>query len=155
MTSLNWPTADFDPIRRLRVMAAGVSGAQVVEEVIPAPFEVVWPILSDLENEFGTYEIDMTHVLVERSEDRITALRARGRLGFRARFDVDLQPGWCWMQSRFLLIGFAATPAEGGTLVATTGGLRIPGRAALVPVRVRQANETVLKRIRTRITEAS
>lgn len=151
--STPWPVADFDPVRRLHVMAAGVRGAKVAERVVPATFDVVWPVLSDLENEFATYEIDMKHVTVEHTHDGLVA-RARGRLGFRARFDVDLQPGWCWMQSRFLLIGFAATPVPEGTLVAATGGLRIPGRAALVPFGVRRANETVVKRIAARLQAA-
>lgn len=149
----SWPVADFDPVRRLRVLAAGVSGATVSERIIPVPFDVAWPVLSDLEHEFGTYEIDLRRVTVRRTGDRIVA-HARGRLGFRARFDVDLRPGWCWMQSRFLLVGVAATPADDGrsTLVATTGGIRIPGRAALVPVGVRKAGQTVLDRIATRLT---
>src|SRR5206468_11490702 len=61
---------------------------------------------------------------------------ARGRFGMRARFDGVLRPGWCWLQSRFLLIGMAATSEPGGTRVALTGGLRIPGRAALLPLGV-------------------
>jgi hypothetical protein len=149
----SWPVADFDQVRRLRVMAAGVRGAYVATGVVPVPLDVAWPILSDLENEFTNYEIDMRRVKLERSGDRLVA-RARGRLGFRARFDVDLQPGWCWMQSRFLLIGVAATSVSGGTLVAATGGVRIPGRAALLPIGVRGANEAVINRITTRMATA-
>ncbi|WP_316741507.1 hypothetical protein [Streptomyces sp. MK7] len=46
--------------------------------------------------------------------------------------------GWCWLQSRFLLIGMAATPEGPGTRVAFTGGVRLPSRAALVPLGVRR-----------------
>jgi hypothetical protein len=50
-TNRHWPVADLDPVRRLRALAAGVPGAVVVEDVIPASFEAVWGIASDLENE--------------------------------------------------------------------------------------------------------
>ncbi|WP_306185168.1 hypothetical protein [Streptomyces sp. MK5] len=46
--------------------------------------------------------------------------------------------GWCWLQSRFLLIGMAATPEGPGTRVAFTGGVRLPSRAALAPLGVRR-----------------
>lgn len=53
--------------------------------------------------------------------------RARGRLGQHARFDVVLRPGWCVMQSRFLIGGMAATPEGDSTRFAFLGGLRLPG----------------------------
>ena len=66
----------------------------------------------------------------------------------RARFDGVLRPGWCWLQSRFLLIGVAAAPEPGGgTRVALTGGVRIPGRAAIVPLGVRREAERALDRL--------
>ncbi|MFC1409214.1 hypothetical protein ACEZCY_11030 [Streptacidiphilus sp. N1-12] len=146
-----WPVADFDQVRRLRVLAAGISGARVAERLIPAPFERVWAIVADLENEFGTFEPDMRRVVVRQVGDRTEAY-ARGRLGLRARFDVDLDSGWCWMQSRFLMIGIAAAPAPGGTLVAATGGIRVPGRAALLPVAALPANRRALRRLAARAT---
>jgi hypothetical protein len=148
----SWPVADFDQVRRLHALAAGVYGAHVTERLIHAPFDVVWPVLSDLENEFTNYELDMRRVRLARQGDRLIAY-ARGSLGLRAAFDVDLQPGWCWMQSRFLLIGVAATPAGTATTVAVTGGIRIPGRAALVPVGVQRANHAVLTRIAARVSQ--
>ncbi|MHA6760666.1 hypothetical protein [Streptacidiphilus sp. PAMC 29251] len=145
-----WPVADFDQVRRLRVLAAGISGAQVAERLIPAPFTQVWDIVADLENELGTFEPDMHRVVVRRIGDR-TEARARGRIGLRARFDVELEPGWCWMQSRFLMIGIAAVPTPDGTLVAATGGIRIPGRAALLPVATLPANRRALRRLAARV----
>jgi hypothetical protein len=70
----------------------------------------------------------------------------------RVRFDVLLRPGWCWMQSRFLLIGMAARPREAGTLVAPTGGIRVPGRAALVPVLVGPTNRRAADRLAAPVT---
>jgi hypothetical protein len=37
------------------------------------------------------------------------------------RLDGVLRPGWCWLQSRFLVIGMAAAAEPGGTRVALTG----------------------------------
>jgi hypothetical protein len=41
-----------------------------------------------------------------------------------ARFEVEMQPGWCWMQSRFLLCGFAMTAEGEHTRYAFLGGIR-------------------------------
>ncbi|MGW6689613.1 hypothetical protein [Streptomyces sp. NPDC054961] len=130
-------TAAHSPgtVGRLRVMAAGVPGARVVEQVVPAPVEAVWAVMSDLEGEFGRFQPDMRTVRVLRvTGDRVEAL-ARSRYGLRAHFRGVLRPGWCWLQSRFLIIGMAAAPEPGGgTRVALTGGVRVPGRAAIVPL---------------------
>ena len=150
----SWPVADVDQVRRLRVMAAGIFGAELAEKIIPTPFDLAWRILSDIENELGTFEPDMKNVTLQETDGRLTAL-ARSRFGFRARFEVDLRPGWLWMQSRFLLIGVAATPAPGGTLVAATGGFRIPGHAALLPIAVRRANQHVLQRVAARLEKTT
>jgi hypothetical protein len=143
-----WPRADLDPVRRLRALAAGIRGAHVTERVVPAPFDAVWGILADLEGGFGTVQPDMRQVRVTRRDgDRLEAV-ARSRFGMRARFDGVLRPGWCWLQSRFLLIGMAANAEPGGgTRVAFTGGLRVPGRAALVPVGVRREARRSLDRL--------
>ncbi|WP_406861576.1 hypothetical protein ABZO31_14395 [Streptomyces sp. HUAS MG47] len=65
--------------------------------------------------------------------DRVEAV-AWSRYGMRARFRGVLRPGWCRLQSRFLIVGMAAAAEPGGgTRVALTGGVRVPGRAALLP----------------------
>lgn len=149
---MNWPVADLDPVRRLRVLAAAVPGAVVAERIIRAPFEQVWEVAGDLEREFGTFEPDMRRlrIVADDGGGRLVA-EARSRYGMRARFDVDLRPGWCWMQSRFLIVGVAAAAVPGGTLVAQTGGVRVPGRAALVPLGVRAAGEKALARLEARV----
>ncbi|MDP9868840.1 MULTISPECIES: hypothetical protein [Streptosporangium] len=151
---MSWPFAELDAVRRLRVLAAAIPGAHVAERFIPAPFAEVWAVAGNLEREFGTFEPDMRALTLEPGGlgGRLVA-RARSRYGMRARFDVDLSPGWCWMQSRFLLIGLAATAVPGGTLVAQTGGVRVPGRAALVPWGVRAAGEKALGRLAARFGE--
>ncbi|MFD3560095.1 hypothetical protein ACFWVU_10530 [Streptomyces sp. NPDC058686] len=59
------------------------------------------------------------------------------------------RPGWCWLRSRFLLLAVAAAPEEDGTRVAFTGGVRVPRRAALVPVGVRREGRRSLERLTT------
>jgi len=148
----NWPNVDLDPVRRLRVLAAGIPGATVTERVLPAPFERVWALLSDLEGQFGRIQPDMHRVTITQVDgDRLQAL-ARSRFGMRARLDGVLRPGWCWLQSRFLLIGMAASPEPGGgTRVAFTGGVRVPGRAALVPIGVGRAGRRAMNRLADRL----
>ncbi|MFI7225889.1 hypothetical protein ACIBO5_21960 [Nonomuraea angiospora] len=148
---MTWPVADLDPVRRLRVLASAIPGASMAERVIAAPFEDVWAVVSALEEEFGTFEPDMRHLTIVsgRGSERLVA-KARSRYGMRARFDVELRPGWCWMQSRFLIVAVAAAAVPGGTLVAQTGGVRVPGRAALVPLGVRAAGEKALARLEAR-----
>ncbi|MDN5853549.1 MAG: hypothetical protein L0K86_12025 [Actinomycetia bacterium] len=146
--SINWPVADVDPVRRLRALAAGVPGAAVTERVVPAPFEVVWDRLSDFEGDFTTIQPDMAQVrVVSRSTEHVE-LRARGRLGLRAHLHGATRPGWCWLQSRFLIIGMAAAyEADGRTRVALTGGIRVPSRAAIVPVGVQRESRKSLDRL--------
>jgi hypothetical protein len=112
--------------------------------------------VADLEGEFGRIVTDMAHVrLVGRDGDRVEAV-ARSRYGPRARFTGVLRPGWCWLQSRFLLIGIAATEAPDGrsTTVAFTGGMRVPGRAALLPLGVRAEGRRSLARLAERTAAA-
>ncbi|MCX4823808.1 hypothetical protein OG883_28830 [Streptomyces sp. NBC_01142] len=150
--TVNWPTADLDCVRRLYALAAGVRGARVSEREIAAPFDEVWPLLADLDGELGRLVPDMRRLRVVRVDgDRVEAV-ALSRFGMRARFDGVRRPGWIWLQSRFVLIAVAASPAGNGaaTRVAFTGGVRIPGRAALIPVGVGRAGRRVLGRLATR-----
>jgi hypothetical protein len=146
-----WPRADLDPVRRLRALAAGIPGAYVTEQVIPASFDEVWAVAGGLETEFGNYQPDMRRVRITRDEGGRLEAIARSRLGFRARFDIVSRPGWCWMQSRLLLIGVAATPVSAGTLVALTGGVRVPGRAAIVPFLVHREGGNTMRRLAERV----
>ncbi|MEU8616533.1 hypothetical protein [Streptomyces sp. NPDC048623] len=148
------PADVLDPVRRLRVMAGAVRGARLVERVLPADPAAVWAVMSDLEggfDGFGGVQPDMRSVRVLRvNGDRVEAL-ARSRYGMRARLHGVLRPGWCWLQSRFLVVGMAAAPEEGGgTRVALTGGVRVPGRAALVPFGARRELERGMARLAAR-----
>ncbi|RFU41846.1 hypothetical protein DZF91_09710 [Actinomadura logoneensis] len=143
-----WPTAELDDVRRLRVMAASILGARVDERVLPRTLDEVWAVMGDLEGGFGRFQPDMRDVRVVRAgQGRVVAL-ARSRFGMRARLEGTLRPGWCWLQSRFLIIGMAAAPEPGGgTRVAVTGGVRVPVRAAIVPLGVRRELDRTLTRL--------
>ena len=151
-----WPTADIDQIARLRALAAGVRGAAVTERTVAAGFDAVWALLSDFEGSFGLIEPDMRNVRVVAAGDGRVELLARSRFGMLARLVGVHRPGWFWAQSRFLVIGMAAAPAPGGaTRVALTGGIRIPGRAALAPVGVRRAARGALDRLERALASRS
>ncbi|MEU5950798.1 hypothetical protein [Streptomyces sp. NPDC047525] len=147
-TAGEWPAADLDPVRRLHVLAAAIPGAHVTEGFVAAPCDRVTALLGDLEGAFGQIAPDMRGLrVVRRDGARVEAL-ARSKYGMRARLRGEQRPGWCWLQSRFLLIGAAAAPDGDGTRVAFTGGVRVPGRAALVPLGVRREGERSLQRLK-------
>jgi hypothetical protein len=144
---MSWPSVELTDVERFRALAAGVPGAAVTERVFAEPVERVMELLTDLDA-FATIQGDLVSAtLLERNGDRVVVL-ARGRRGQRARLQGQLRPGWCWLQSRFLIIGMAvAAEPGGGTRVALTGGIRVPGRAAIVPVRVRHEGTKTLDRL--------
>ncbi|MFI6845694.1 SRPBCC family protein [Kitasatospora sp. NBC_00085] len=141
-----WPVAAFDPVRRLHVIAAVTPGADVRETVIDAPFDQVWAVAADLEDGLPRWLPDLRSV-------RLTAGPAGGRTEalvvghsrLRARFDVELTPGWCLMRSRFLLGGMAARPEPDGTRFAFLGAFRLPA-AGLVTRALRPATDPLARR---------
>jgi len=131
----NWPVADLDPVRRLRVLAAAVRFPVYVGEVVlPAPFEEVWAEVSDLEHELPRHLGTVRSARITRAEGDRLELLATGTLGQRARFDVVLRSGWCLMRSRFVLGAMAAVPEDGGTRFAALGGFRLPGARLARPL---------------------
>ncbi|MBD0692120.1 hypothetical protein [Streptomyces sp. CBMA123] len=151
-----WPVADFDPVRRLRVIAATAPGAaRIGETVLDAPFERVWALAQDLERTMPLWIPDVRTVRLTPSEPagpptagpptagpptadslRTASLQARihGHTRLRATFGIDLAPGWCLMQSRLVLGGMAARPeTDRTTRFAFLGGLRFPGARLLAP----------------------
>ncbi len=146
----HWPRADLDQIRRLQIMAAVLPGTVLASAVIPEPFDRVWAVASDL-------EVELPHLIRDFRTAHITAaygerleLRARGHLGQRARFDVVLRPGWCWMQSRLLLGGMAAIPDPDGTSFAFLVGIRLPGVRIARPI-VDRAGKPIANKVLDRL----
>ncbi|WP_214415203.1 SRPBCC family protein [Sphaerisporangium fuscum] len=145
------PVAGLDPVRRLRVMAAATPGCVLLERFVAAPFDVVWAVAADLENELPRYQPFVRTVRVTpRGEDRLD-VRALGNARLSADFDAVLRSGWCWMQSRHITFGLAATPVPGGTLVGRAGSTRRrPLRRLAVPV-LRRAFARELDRFEARV----
>jgi hypothetical protein len=148
----NWPQVELDDVRRLHALAAGIPGAEVTERVFNAPLPAVWDLMWSDGRRFIEFQPDMRSVeSVQREGDRITML-VRSTFGMRARLEGVVRPGWCWLQSRFLLIGMAATEEPTGTTrVALTGGVRVPGRAALIPIGVRRESSKSLDRLASKL----
>lgn len=126
-----WPLATLDPVARLRALAAGLDGVAIAERRLDARFEDVWSFISDLEHSIPTF--DRTVASIRILETRGEKLRVRAgstrQHGFvPMTFDVDLDPGWCWMVSRpqLYVVGMAAVPDGGGTRFAHMEGLSIP-----------------------------
>ncbi|WP_327415165.1 hypothetical protein [Streptomyces sp. NBC_01233] len=123
----SWPVAELDAVRRLRVIARSTPGTGFAEHLIDAPFDQVWALASDLENQLPVMITDISSFTVTSAAGGRLEARARSPLGLRARYDVVLRPGWCLMQSRFVLGGMAAVAEGDGTRFAFFGGLRLPG----------------------------
>ncbi|GAA2515881.1 hypothetical protein [Streptomyces longisporus] len=122
----NWPTAELDPVRRLRVLAGGLHAVMYADAHLDLPITEVWAVASDLEHELPHLVPTLRAFrCYPTSEDRQLAW-AYGPLGHTARFDVLLQTGWCLMQSRYVVGGMAAVPEGSGTRFAVLGGLRQP-----------------------------
>lgn len=132
-----WPVADFDPVRRLHVIAATAPGsARIDEAVLDAPFDRVWSVAADLERTMPLWIPDVRTVALRTSGTTGAPLQARihGHTRLRATFAIDLSPGWCLMQSRLVLGGMAAHPeTDRTTRFAFLGGLRFPGARLLAP----------------------
>jgi hypothetical protein len=147
MEIMNWPQAELTDVERFRALAAGVPGAAVTERVLPADPDQVKEMLADLDA-FAEIQADFVSATFEERDGDRAVVRARGARGQRARLVGQFRPGWCWLQSRFVIIGMAvAAEPGGGTRVALTGGIRVPGRAAIIPVRVRQESNKTLDRL--------
>ncbi len=150
--NLSWPVADLDAVRRLHVMAAAIPGAVVVEARIPASFDAVWAVASDLEHEvprlgWWVRSLRITHA----DGDHLDAL-IHGPIGIRDHFAAVLRPGWCWMQGRVLCVGMAAVSVPGGTLFAGAAGLRIPGGGTFRPL-ARRDLDRALRRLARHVSE--
>ncbi|WP_159046303.1 hypothetical protein [Streptomyces sp. MMG1121] len=113
-----------DPVRRLRVLAAGLHAGMYAEEHLALPYDRVWAVAADLQTELPHLVPFLRDFRVRPGDtDRKPAL-AVGRSGLTEAFEVRLAPGWCLMQSRLVIGGMAAAPEAGGTRFAVLGATR-------------------------------
>jgi len=152
---MTWPIGELDDLRRLRALQAGLPGAMIAETVLQADFDDVWSVIADVETGFPGLVPDVKSIrIVARDGERLRA-HVRGRSGLRAPFDMILRPGWCLMQSRFLVFGMAAVPDGDHTRFGYLAGLRGPvgwlTRPLLASMRPRLAR-AVLRRFEVRFT---
>ncbi|WP_407911464.1 hypothetical protein [Kitasatospora sp. NE20-6] len=139
-----WPVADFDSVRALRVLATTVPGAAVHETLLPTSLEDVWAVAADLAGAMPQWLPDIRTVSVSPDGGEAVVV---GHSRLRARFDIELRPGWCLMQSRYLLGGMAAVEEADGTRFAFLGAFRVPAAgvlgAALRPLTRRTAKRSL------------
>jgi hypothetical protein len=144
--SASWPTVEVDPVRRLRVLAAALDAPIFAEDVFDTPYERLWAAAADLE---ATVPV-LVRPLRSFTMVSPSTARAVSVVGHRARFDVELRPGWCLMQSKYVVGGMAAVPEGNRTRFAVLGASRIaPGRL-LTPVG-RRLGASMLDRFRRRV----
>ncbi|MGW0879210.1 hypothetical protein [Streptomyces sp. NPDC002671] len=120
-----------DPVRRLRVLAAGLHAGMYAEEHLALPYERVWSVASDLSSELPHLVPFLREFRVPPGDSDCKRALAVGRSGMTESFEVRLAPGWCLMQSRTVVGGMAAVPEGDGTRFAVLGATR---PAALRPV---------------------
>jgi hypothetical protein len=149
--TIDWPATPLDDIRRLRVLAAAAPGVVYAEQHLEIPFDRVWGFVSDLETSIPALITDVRSFQVgpfdSTADDARFTARAVGLLGNRGAFDVLLRPGWCLMQSRFVIGGMAAVPEGRGTRFAGFGGLRIPGSRVVMKAVGERGVHRVIRRL--------
>ena len=127
-----WPTAELDPVARMRALAAGLPHVAKNETVFEAGFDRVWTLVSDFEQYTARVEAAVGAVKVVSRDGERLVLDVKGPIPLRScgpRFDVVLRPGWCLMSSRLGDIGMAARPeGEGRTRYFHFEGSSLLGR---------------------------
>jgi hypothetical protein len=121
---IEWPTAQLNAVRQLRVLAEVLPGVGLVERVLDAPYERVWSFLADLERSVPAFDpmVRSLHVLFHEGS-RLVVVTRTSILPLSSRFEVELRDGWCLMRSRTYLVGMAAEPLGERTRYAHLEGL--------------------------------
>ena len=111
--SAGWPVAELDTVRQLRVLSAALPGTAIVERVLSAPFDAVWPRIEDMEQMVPAFDPLVADLrIVARDGEHLTVRARTTATPVWTTFDVTLRRGFCWMQSRLYVVGMAAV-AEG------------------------------------------
>ena len=151
---MNWPLGEMDDVRRLRALASALPGVLLEETTLPSSFEDVWGVLGDPERGLPGLLPDVRSVRVTARDGERMRATVHGRSGLRAAFDLVLRPGWCLMQSRFLVFGMAAVPDGDVTRFAYMAGFRLPGMRVLGPPVRRVLGPLLMRRFVRRFTPA-
>jgi hypothetical protein len=112
------PAVPLDPVVRLRVLAAALPGAVVVERTLAATFDRVWRVVTDFDTMTPRYERYVSTVeVVERQGERahVVVTLSSGEV---EAMDVRVLHGWCLMHSPSTVVAFGARPAGDRTLLA-------------------------------------
>lgn len=134
-----WPEARLDRIGRLRAVAAGMPGGVLRERTFDRPFEDVWGWVGDLQRSVPVFDRAVRSIRVDHAEGTHLSITS-SQVGYRMRFEVELEDGWCLMVARrgVYAIGMAAEPDGDRTRFAHVEGLLGQGppvaRALLRPV---------------------
>ncbi|MEY9890994.1 hypothetical protein ABIA31_004659 [Catenulispora sp. MAP5-51] len=143
-----WPVVDLDPVRRMRVLASALPSGAYGELRVGAPLDRVWHYLADLDRSIP----DLIGFIRRFELAADGSAVATGLLGNRGRFAVDLREGWCVMQDRFVVGGFAAVADGDATVLAGCGAVRTAGIRRAVPLLLgERAVLRTLGRVRRRV----
>jgi hypothetical protein len=118
------PSGQLNPVLRLKILSEAMGSTVYAEKYIPAPYQQVWGLVSDLERQLPRLITGLTSFQIVGTAGNRLEAQAVGLAASRARFDVVLDDGWCLMQSRVIVGGMAALPEGDGTRLAVLGGLR-------------------------------
>jgi hypothetical protein len=130
MIEQQWPTAELDDIARLRVLAEAVPGAAIEERVIDAPYDRVWPLVTDLERNVARFDTDVHRIrMIRRDGDRIIfwGIASWRWLWVPARFAAEIRDGFCWMYTQGYVVGMAAVREGDRTRFAHMEGFHFRG----------------------------
>jgi hypothetical protein len=133
MTS-RWPTAELDPVRRLRILVSAMPQAAFRERILDAPFDGVWGVAGDLEHGTPQWKKDVAALAILEQDDDRLSVEIRSHFGIRVHLQAVLRPGWCVMQGRLFAVGMAAAPERERTRFAHFEVLRSPGGGLLRPL---------------------
>ncbi len=126
----------LNPLQRLRIISDTIGSVVYAERHIPAPYQQVWAVVSDLEGQLPRLITGLSSFQIVGTAGNRLKARGVGVAATRAFFDVVLDDGWCLMQSRLIVGGMAALPEGDGTRLAVFGGLRNRyARSLLRPLR--------------------
>jgi hypothetical protein len=133
------PGPHIDPLTRIRVLAAALPSAVVLERHVEAPFGSVWRVVADLEQMAPRYESGLAAVRIVARQGVWYRLQVSSARGAEQAVQARMWPGWCLMQSATAIAAFAVQPLERGTLLAHLEHLRAPGPGTREALRARRA----------------